>query len=189
MAYFVRHAGNRIEVRESRSTAKGPRSRQLARFVGPLTPAVLAKAAERATRPFDPEALVRRARVLGIPVEARGSEPEARALLARLRRADPIDPGMAAVLVRALEGTAKAELPEQIADVADWIGAPASARGAALRDLLDAFGRIESARPPRRERPRRPYPRLSSTVPACAPPGASSSASPNGLRRKRKAAS
>lgn len=177
MAYLVRHAGDRIEIRESRATAKGPRSRQLARFAGALTPAVLARAAARATRPFDAEALVRRARVMGIPVESRGSEPEARALLARLRRADPIDPVMAGLLVRALEETEKAPLPEQVAEVAEWIGVPPAARGAALRDLLDAFGRIADARPPRRERPRKPYPRFSSTR------------SPGRLRGKRKAAS
>jgi len=163
MAYLVRHAGDRIEIRESRSTAKGPRSRQLARFAGALTPAVLARAAARATRPFDAEALVRRAHVMGIPVESRGPESEARALLARLRRADPIDPVMAGLLVRALEGTSKVQLPEQVAEVAEWIGAPPAARGAALRDLLDAFGRIASSRAPLRDRPRKPYPRFSSS--------------------------
>lgn len=177
MAYLVRHAGDRIEIRESRSTAKGPRSRQLARFVGALTPAVLARAAARATRPFDAEALVRRARVMGIQVASRGPEREARALLARLHRADPIDPVMAGLLVRALEGTSKVQLPEQLAEVAEWIGAPLAARGAALRDLLDAFGRIASSRAPVRDRPRKPYPRFSSRF------------SSSKLRGKRKAAS
>ncbi len=162
MAYLVRHAGDRVEIRESRATAKGPRARQLARFAGPLTPAVLARAAARATRPFDAEALIRRARVLGIPVETRGPEREARALLARLRRADPIDPVMASLLVRALEGAPKSPLPEEVAEVAEWIGAPPAARGAALRDLLDAFGRIAGSRGPLRERPRKPFPRFSS---------------------------
>jgi len=162
MAYLVRRAGDRVEIRESRSTAKGPRSRPLVRFGGALTPAVLARAAARATRPFDAEALRRRARVMGIPVDLRAPEREARALLARLRREDAIDPVMAAVLVRALEGAATARIPEPLTEVAEWIGATPAARGAALRDLLDAYGRIAASRPAPRERPRRSFPRFSS---------------------------
>lgn len=162
MAYLVRRAGDQIEIRESFATGKGPRSRQLARFDGPLTPAVLARAAARAKRPFDAEALVRRARVLGIPVATRAPEREARALLGRLRRGDALDPIMAGLLVRALEGVQRVEVPEALADVAEWVGASKAARGAALRDLLDAFGRIVDSRPVRRERPRTPFPRFSS---------------------------
>ncbi len=162
MAYLVRRAGDRIEIRESRSTPQGPRSRQLARFAGGLTPAVLARAAARATRPFDAEALIRRARVMGIAIEARGPEREARALLARLRRGDTIDPVMAGLLVRALDGAVTTEIPEHVAEVAEWIGASPATRGAALRDLLDTFGRIVASSPPRRERPRKSYPRFSS---------------------------
>jgi hypothetical protein len=166
MAYLVKRAGGRIENRESHSTPRGPRSRQRARFAGALTPAVLARAAARATRPFDARALARRARVMGIPVDTHAPEQEARALLTRLRRGDPIDPVMAGLLVRALEGVATAPVPEPFAEVSEWLGAPKAARGAALRDLLDTFGRIAASRPPRRTRPRRVFPRFSSVEPA-----------------------
>lgn len=162
MAYLVERAADRIEIRESRTTAEGPRSRQLARFVGPLTPAVLARAAARATRPFDARALVRRAQAMGIPVETRGPEREARALLARLGRADAIDPVMAGLLVQALDRVETAAVPEHLAEVSEWIGATPTSRGAALRDLLDTFGRIAESRPPRRTRPRESFPRFSS---------------------------
>lgn len=162
MAYLVERAGGRIEIRESRPTPKGPRSRQLASFVGTLTPAVLARAEARATRRFDAEALRRRARTLGLRVEAQGPEQEARALLARLRRADPLDPVMAALLVRALDGVATAPVPQALAEVSEWIGASPAERGAALRDLLDTFGRIAASRPPRRTRRRERFPRFSS---------------------------
>lgn len=162
MAYLVRCAGDRIEIRESRTTAKGPRSRQLARFAGSLTPAILARAAARATRPFDAEALARRAEAMGIPVETRGAEPEARALLARLRRGDAMDPVMASLVLHALGEAARDPIPEHLAEVAEWVGATPAARGAALRDLLEAFGRIAASRPPVRERPRRSFPRFSS---------------------------
>ena len=168
MAYLVTRPGERIEIRESRSTARGPRSRQLARFVGPLTPAVLARAASRATRPFDAAALTRRARVMGIPVEMQAPESEARALLARLRRGDPIDPVMAELLARALDGVERAPVPESLAEVSEWIGATPAARGAALRDLLDLYGRIAASRPSRRTRPRQTFPRFSSAGTAMA---------------------
>jgi len=162
MAYLVKRSGNRIEIRESHTTPRGPRSRQLAHFTGALTPAVLAQAAGRATRPFDAGALARRARVMGIPVDTHAPELEARALLTRLRRADPIDPVMAGLLVRALESFATAPVPEPLADVSEWLGAPPAARGAALRDLLDTFGQIVASRPARRTRPRKIFPRFSS---------------------------
>lgn len=162
MAYLVKRTGERIEIRESRSTPRGPRSRQLARFVGALTPAVLARAAANASRPFDPRALIRRARVMGVPIDEHPPEREARALLSRLRRRDPIDPVMAGLLVRALEGVPMEPAPEPLAEVSEWIGATPADRGAALRDLLDTFGRIAASRPPRRTRPDESFPRFSS---------------------------
>jgi hypothetical protein len=168
MAYFVERTGGTVEIRESRTTSRGPRSRQLVRFTGALTPAVLARAASAASRPFDADALVRRARVMGIPVERRAPESEARALLGRLRRSDQIDPAMAGLLVRALDRVATADVPEHLSEAAEWIGASPSERGAALRDLLDTFGRIAASRPPLRTRPRVPFPRFSSADTAAA---------------------
>ena len=168
MAYLVERPGNCVEIRESRATPRGPRSRQLARFTGALTPADLARAAAKASRPFDADALVRRARVMGIPVEHKAPELEARALLARLRRGDPIDPVMAGLLVRALERAATDDVPEHLAEVAEWIGASPAERGAALKNLLDTFGLIAASRPPRRTRPHEPFPRFSSAETAAA---------------------
>lgn len=168
MAYLVKRTGDRVEIRESRSTPRGPRSRQLARFVGALTPAVLAEASARATRRFDAATLLRRARVMGIPVDTHAPEKEARALLARLRRVDPIDPVMAGLLVRALDDVATAPAPESLEEVSEWIGASPAARGAALRDLLDTFGRIAASRPPRRMRSRESFPHFSSEETAAA---------------------
>jgi len=162
MAYLVRRSSERVEIRESRATARGPRSRTLTSFSGPLTPEVLARAASRATRPFDVRRLLRRARAAGIPVAGRSHEPEARALLARLRRGDPIHPVIAGLLQRALAGVPTALPPESLADVAEWVGAGSAERGAALRDLLDTYGRIAASRPPRRERPRALFPRFAS---------------------------
>lgn len=168
MAYVVRRPGDRFEIRESRATPRGPRSRQLARFQGALTPEVIDRALRSASRPIDVDALIARARAAGIPVEHRRPEREARALLARLRRPDPIDPVVAGLLQRALAEQPVAALPDRLAEVADWVGASPAERGAALRDLLDAYGRIAAARPRRRTRPRRPFPHFSSVESAAA---------------------
>ncbi len=162
MAYLVRRSPTRVEIRESRATPRGPRSRVLASFPGALTRDALDRAASRATRPFDASALVRRARAQGIPVLERSREPEARALLARLRRGDRLDPALATSLRRALARLPEAPIPEPLAEVCEWVGASAAERGAALRELLDLYGRIAASRPPRRQRERARFPRFSS---------------------------
>ena len=162
MAYLVRRSPTRVEIRESRSTPRGARSRVLASFPGALTRDTLDRAAARATRPFASGALVRRARALGIPVLERSREPEARALLSRLRRRDPLDPVLAASLRRALARLPEAPIPESLTEVSEWVGASAAERGAALRELLDLYGRITRSRPPRRQRERARFPRFSS---------------------------
>jgi hypothetical protein len=95
-------------------------------------------------------------------VQERSREPEARALLSRLRRSDPLDPALVASLRHALARLPEATVPEPLAEVAEWVGASAADRGAALRDLLDLYGRIECSRPPRRRRERARFPRFSS---------------------------
>jgi hypothetical protein len=162
MAYLVRRSPTRVEIRESRATPRGPRSRVLASFADALSRDVLDRAAARASRPFDRDALVRRARTLGIPVVERSREPEARALLARLRRRDPLDPVLAAALRRALARLPEAPIPEPLAEVSEWVGASAAERGAALRDLLDLYGRIAASRPSPRRPEQARFPRFSS---------------------------
>ena len=164
MAYLVRRSPGRTEIRESYATPEGPRSRVLVSFSGPLTRDVLARAVARASRPFDAAAVLRRARAMRIQVQERSREPEARALLARLRRSDPIDPELAAALRRALAQRPETPSPEKLGDVAEWIGASAAERGAALRELLDLYGSIaQSRRPQRRPSPERErFPRFAS---------------------------
>jgi hypothetical protein len=95
-------------------------------------------------------------------VVERSREPEARALLARLRRGDPLDPALAAALRRALERLPAAPVPEPHAEVCEWVGASAAERGAALRQLLDLYGRIAQSRPAPRRREGARFPRFSS---------------------------
>ena len=162
MAYLVRRSADRIESRESLATSRGPRSRLLASFSEPLSPDVLERAAARATRPFDRRALIRRARAKGIEIADRSREPEARALLARLRRTDAIEPTLLAALRNALAQLPERPVPDELADVSEWIGASPEARGAAVRELMDLYGEIARSRPPRRERETPRFPAISS---------------------------
>jgi hypothetical protein len=162
MAFLVQRGADRIEIRESVSTPRGPRSRLLASFSEPLTPDVLERAAARATRPFDRQALIRRARAAGIEIFERSRESEMRACLARLRRGDPVDPVLAAVLREALTDEPDEPVPEELAEVSAWVGASSAARGAALRELLDLYGQVASSRAAPRQRRRPRFPRFSS---------------------------
>ena len=67
MAYVTVRRNGRFEIRESLHTPRGPRARSLASFAT-LTDEVLAKAATRATRPFDAGAVVASARRAHAPV-------------------------------------------------------------------------------------------------------------------------
>jgi hypothetical protein len=67
MAYVVARRNGRFEVRESLHTPKGPRAHSLAGF-DVLTDEILVKAAQRAKRPFDVQAVLASSRRAGAPV-------------------------------------------------------------------------------------------------------------------------
>jgi hypothetical protein len=76
MAYVVARPKGRFEIRESLHTPAGPRARSLAGF-DVLTDTVLAKAARRAQRPFDAEAVLASGRRAGAPTTpGAGGEPD-----------------------------------------------------------------------------------------------------------------
>lgn len=69
MTYVVGRPNGRFEIRESVHTERGPRARSLANF-SLLTDEVLARAAGRATRPFDAGAVLGAAQRAGAPTPA-----------------------------------------------------------------------------------------------------------------------
>jgi hypothetical protein len=162
MAYLVRRGSDRFDLREALATPSGPRSRTLATFRPPLTPEILERAAARATRPFDRAAILTRAAQLGVATTERREDRAARELLALLRGGASIDPVLVTLLRDALAEAESAPVPERLAEVAEWVGAPAERRGAAVRDLLRLSDRIVKARGPLRSRPKGNFPRFSS---------------------------
>jgi hypothetical protein len=158
-----REHGDRYEIRECLDTERGPRQFTLVSFRGVLTPEVLDEAQDRARKPLRREALLARARELGIPVSHQRRFPEARALLARLHRGAEIDPGLATLLRSALEHRPGEPLPPHLEDAAQWIGQSERERGRALRGLVRTADRILQSRGPLRTRPRDVFPRFRSS--------------------------
>jgi hypothetical protein len=161
MAYLYLRKSGRVEIREAHSTPRGPRSRTLASFRGALTDEQLDRAESQSTRPFDREALRLRAAAIGVPVARSDADAETRALLARLRGGARIDPVLVSVLRAQLDECATAPLPDELADVIEWVGAGEHERGLALRDVLRLYDTIERSRDPVRETEAARFPRFS----------------------------
>lgn len=158
----LRAQGRSYEIRECRSTERGPRQFVLARFRDVLTPEVLDQAEARARRPFDRARLVASARRRGIPVSPHRTDAAARRLLAELRAGGTVEPGLVALLREALGMLEAAPLPEHLDDAADWIGRSQAERGKALRGLLRTASRIARSAGPRRAPDEPRFPRFRS---------------------------
>ena len=158
MAYlYVRKTG-RVEIREAYSTPRGPRSRTLASFRGALRDELLDRAEAASSGRFDRNALRARAVELGVRVEPTSADP--RALIARLRRGARIDPVLATVLRGQLEDGASTPVPDELADVIEWIGDSDEERGRTLRDVLRLYDTIARSREPVREPAAARFPRF-----------------------------
>jgi hypothetical protein len=109
MAYVATRRNGRFEIRESFHTPRGPRARSLVGF-DVLTGEVLARAAQRAQRPFDPAAVIASGRRAGARIAASPAPPdgayrqfvEASGRMARSMRRGPAsrprrDPGEALI--------------------------------------------------------------------------------------------
>ena len=133
MAFVVRRPAGRWEIRESLLTDAGPRARSLASF-RVLTPDVIAHASERATTPFDADAVVAAARRAGAAVEESAVDRAARDLLVAMRGGSRPSPGLARLVADRLE-------PRRWSDpgggIADWFDATDEQRGETLREVLD----------------------------------------------------
>jgi hypothetical protein len=142
MAYLYLRKNGRVEIREAVATPRGPRSRTLASFRGALSEDDLDRAEGAATRAIDRGALRQRAAELGVPIASTSADAEARALIARLRSGAPLDPVLAGLLGEQLAEREAAHVPDDLADVAEWLGASEHERGRALRDVLRLYDRI-----------------------------------------------
>lgn len=162
MAFVVRTRPERFEIRESRSTPRGPRSRTLASFKE-LNPAIIEKALARTSKGLDPEQLRKSALRAGAPVAEPAVEKAGRETLRLLARGERLDPMLRQLLLDALRGEnqssphAEPAPPSDAARAAtEWIGATPGERGEALEDLL----KLADALPLRRRAAAIGFPRL-----------------------------
>jgi hypothetical protein len=136
MAFVVPTKRGEFEIRESRSTAKGPRSRTLATFKE-LSDEVIAKAREKAAKPPDPKDLRDAARRAGATVAPEPIDRAARELISELGKGRDLDPGLRRMLVDLLADEGKPRSAgDAVHSVAEWMSATPEERGRALVDLL-----------------------------------------------------
>jgi hypothetical protein len=164
MAFVVPTRKDSYEIRESRNTDKGPRSRTLASF-RELTDEVIEKARAKAAKPPSAEELRRAARRAGAPVAREPIEQAARELITELARGNRLDPTLRQILLEMLqkgyrEDVATSPEGEAARAMALWMAATPDERGRALFDLLLLADALPSGG--RRGKPLR-FPRLDST--------------------------
>jgi hypothetical protein len=156
MAYVVDRSDGSWEVRESRSTVDGPRSRTLATF-RTLTPDVVSRACARSSKPLAPVDLRRAARRAGAPVAGEDADRAAGELLAELAAGREPRPPLRALLLDKL-APHSSQLSHSAQAAGRWVSATPQQRGETLRDLLLLVDRLPS---PRRD-PRARFPHLRS---------------------------
>lgn len=140
MAFVVPRSRGTFEIRESRSTEKGPRSQTLATF-RELDDSVIERARSRAAKAPSREELRRAARRAGAPVARPPAEQAARELISELAKGRRLDPSLRRILSELLEkGYHETGDPspasEAARSVAIWMAATPEERGKALVDLL-----------------------------------------------------
>lgn len=167
MAFIVSTKRGTFEVRESRNTPDGPRSRTLATFSA-LTDEVIEKAQGRATGPTPKAGDLREAAIrAGAPVPGSPVDEAARETLRLLAKGRDLDPMLKRLLLDALEREDRSDRPtdpdalvsDAARSVSEWIGVSPDQRGEVLRDLLEFADAV-----PIRLRPKEiVFPRLRST--------------------------
>lgn len=134
MTYIIQNRSGSWEIRESHTTAKGPRSKTLATFAA-LTDEVIASATARSSSGLDSVGLRLAAQRVGAPIKETTADRAAGELLNEL--------GEGRRPRRALEGLLAGSVSRQRPIVSDearsaveWLGASLEQRGEALLDLL-----------------------------------------------------
>jgi hypothetical protein len=144
MAYVVATHPGRFEVRESKATDKGPRSRTLANF-RELTDEVIEKVQATAERPVSAEQLRKAALRAGAPIHGSELDEAAKRTLRGIASGDRPRPILRRLLLDALlaesppdrRSTPTTLVSDAARSAGEWIGASADERAAALRDLLE----------------------------------------------------
>jgi hypothetical protein len=144
MAYIVPHNSGTWEIRESKATPSGPRSRTLASFQT-LTPEVIERAQARSSKTLDPAELRSAAARAGAPIAVDAPDRAAVELLSELASGHAPRPVLLRLLLDALRSD-PGEPSSNARAAATWITATPGERGEALRDLLALTDRLPASR-------------------------------------------
>lgn len=167
MAYVTANRRGGFEVRESRTTPDGPRSRTLATFRR-LDDEVIARARERARKPPSVDELREAALRAGAPIAAAPVDRAAAETVRRLAAGERVDPMLRQLLLDALSrqergerfeepvpGASPPELSDAAREASEWLGVEPERRGEAARELLDLTDSLPlNLRDPESEFPR-----------------------------------
>ena len=159
MAYIVARRSGKWEVRESRMTPSGPRSRTLATF-STLTPEVVELARARSSKPLQESDLHRAAQRVGAPIAVPVAERLVRDLLAQLTAGQMPPPILRHLLADALARDAYVDPSDSSKAAVEWVSATPHHRAEVLRDLLLLADRL-----PVRDSPSGRFPRIASKYP------------------------
>lgn len=150
MAYVATRRNGRFEIRESLHTPRGPRAHSLAGFAV-LTGDVLASAARRAQRPFDPAAVLASARRAGAPIT------EAAATAVEVNLNLNLDPQPATTKTAAVTDANRRFVEASRRMARSMRRKPAPGHGGtpgnALIELLGFADAVTASQPPRRRQP------------------------------------
>ena len=151
MAYVVDRRSGRWEIRESHTTAIGPRSRTLASFQT-FTPEVIERAQARSPKTLDASELRNAAARAGAPIAVDASDRASVELLSELTSGRTPRPALRRLLMDALQSDShEPSSGAQAASAqaaASWITATPKERGEALHDLLLLTDRLPPSRVP-----------------------------------------
>jgi uncharacterized protein (DUF1778 family) len=130
MAFVTPTTQGRFEIRESRSTPQGPRSRTLASFTE-LTDEVIEKARSKANKPLTREQVVNAARRAGAPIARSAADQAARELIVALSKGEQPEPKLRQLLAAKLnDGSSEVTTPSDPARaVGEWMASTPAERG------------------------------------------------------------
>lgn len=157
MAFVVSKPNGTWEVRESRRTPAGPRSRTLATF-REFTPEVAGQVAERSSTPLDREEIRRKAVRAGAPVADSEVERAAKSLLRQMSLGQKPRRALAQLIGDSFPEVRGSTVSHEADRMKLWAGASMDERGEALTELLD----LGDALPPVKHRHASVFPRIES---------------------------
>jgi hypothetical protein len=126
-----------------------------------LSELVLDQASRKASEPLNRQALIDKARALGIPWES-ATLGAAHRLLRGLRRGRSLDPVLVGLLREGLSQLQAVDLSSELSEAVDWLGSSDEERGRTLPELLRLGDAIVQSRGGPSARPVEPYPRIDS---------------------------